>query len=71
MNPPAARAYAGLSTVVKIWDRAAEDHEPFVHEPVHEGGVLVPPILLTDAARAVPAWTVDVRDDEIAHLGRW
>src|SRR5215831_3382773 len=49
-------------------DRAAEDDKAVLDEPVHECRVLIPPVLVADLTRGIPAWAVDQPHREIGHV---
>ena len=50
-----------------VSERATEDHEAIVDEPVHEGGVIVPGTLLANRQRVVPVRAVRRREHEEGH----
>src|SRR5215472_8762888 len=50
-------------------ERAADDQESVIDEPVHELRVSVPVVLLPDRARVVPARTVNQDHREVSHIG--
>jgi hypothetical protein len=54
----------GLFTVT---NRAAQNDEAVIDEPVHEGRMRGPAGLLPDRARGVPAWAVDQPHREVGH----
>src|SRR5262249_26609204 len=48
-------------------DRASQDDEPVLHQPVHERRVLIPPVLLPDRAPRIPARPVHQPHREVSH----
>ena len=53
--------------LLAVADRAAEDDEAVIDEPVHECRVLIPGALLPDLTRGVPASAVNQLHREIGH----
>ena len=49
----------GVQGLLAVTNRAAEDKEAIVDEPVHECRVLIPAVLIPDLARGIPAWAVN------------
>src|SRR6478752_1855388 len=56
-----------MRCVVARADGAAHHNEPFGYELIHEGGMLVPTVLVTDGSVALPPGAVDQRAQEIRH----
>jgi hypothetical protein len=60
----------GVGHAAVVGQRAAEDDEAVIHEPVHEGSVLRPLRLLLQRARAVELGTgLAQHDEEHRHAG--
>jgi len=57
----------GVEGPLTVANRAAEDEEPVVDQPVHECRVRVPAVLLTDWPRSIPVRAVDQGHCEVGH----
>lgn len=53
--------------LIPITERTAYDDESGVDEPIHEGGMLLPSVLLPDEPRRVPVAGVHERQREVRH----
>src|SRR5579859_3360361 len=56
-----------MQGLLAVPDWATQDQEAVVDQPVHEGRVLVPPVLLPDGPRRIPAGAVYQPDREVCH----
>src|SRR5262249_56132488 len=67
LAPAPPGPHDGVQCRVAPAERATDDDEPIVYQPVHEGRVLIPGILGPDLARRVPTRTVDQCHREVGH----
>jgi len=59
-----------MGGVVANADRAADNDYAVINELVHERGMLVPPVLISDASLVVPGRPVDQHAQEVRHAKR-
>lgn len=60
-------AFDQMGGVIAVPDRTAEHDDAVVDQPVHEGGMLIPAVLVADVSRLVPGRAVNERAQEVLH----